>query len=140
MMNASIIKQPALRLITAKSKKFPDGNSEAFDSIESHLKPLKGRKFYGLAFASKDGMDYYAGLVPSDETEERRFSKLGFSILEIKGGDCARVKLPDWSSKIDQIGPIFGGMIADHGIDPSRPQMEFYRSLNELHLLLPVTS
>jgi hypothetical protein len=44
----------------------------------------------------------------------------------------------DWTSRTDQIGPSFGAMIRQHGIDRSRPQMEYYRSLTELHLLLPV--
>jgi hypothetical protein len=30
-------------------------------------------------------------------------------------------------------------MMDQFDIDPSRPQMEYYRSLSELHLLLPVT-
>ena len=137
-MKATIIDQPALRLISSKSKEFPEGNRAAFESIESHLRTLKGRKFYGLVFESKTGMDYHAGLVPRDEIEERKFSELGFPILEIKGGPCARIKLHDWESKIDQIGPTMGAMIAKYGIDSTRPQIEFYRSMTELHLLLPV--
>jgi hypothetical protein len=137
-MKASIIQQKELRLITAKSKSFPGGNTEAFNSIESHLETLRGRKFYGLVSAVEKEMVYYAGLVPENEGEEERFVELGFSITEIEGGPCARVKLLDWQSKIEQIGPTFGAMIGEHGIDSSRPQMEFYRSLTELHLLLPI--
>ncbi|MES2597227.1 MAG: hypothetical protein V4662_17905 [Verrucomicrobiota bacterium] len=44
----------------------------------------------------------------------------------------------DWISQTDQIGSHFGAMIRQYGVDPSRPQMEYYRSLSELHLLLPV--
>jgi hypothetical protein len=138
-MNASIITQPKLRLITAKSAKFPEGNRDAFRAIESHLKTLKGRKFYALVYETEDGMDYYAGLVPDSEIEERRFAELGFPITEIEGGACARIKLLDWTSKTDQIGPSFGAMIGQFGIDTSRPQMEYYRSLSELHLLLPIS-
>ena len=137
-MNVSIITQPQLRLITAKSVKFPEGNREAFRAIESQLKTLKGRKFYALVYKTEDGMDYYAGLVPDSEIEERRFAELGFPLTEIEGGACARIKLLDWTSKLDQIGPSFGAMIDQFGIDPSRPQMEYYRSLSELHRLLPV--
>lgn len=139
-MNATIVEQPPLRLITAKSKSFPEGNSEAMAAIESRLETLKGRKMYGLVYESEDGMDYYAGLVPEGESEEKRFTELGYDILEVGGGSCARVKLLDWSSKIDQIGPTFGAMIGEYGIDTSRPQMEFYRSQKELHLLLPLPS
>ena len=137
-MNATIIKQPKLRLITTRSAKFPEGNRDAFRAIESHLKTLKGRRFYGLVYENDKGMDYFAGLVPDSEIEERRFAELGFSITEIEGGACARIKLLDWTSKTDQIGASFGVMIGQFGIDTSRPQMEYYRSLSELHLLLPV--
>ena len=139
-MKATIIEQPSLRLIAAKSKSFPDGNSAAMNAIESRLETLQGRKMYGLVYETAEGIDYYAGLVPEDKAEEKMFSELGFNILEIEGGACARVKLLDWSSKIDQIGPTFGAMIGEYGVDASRPQMEFYRSLKELHLLLPLPS
>ncbi|GEP40974.1 hypothetical protein [Brevifollis gellanilyticus] len=137
-MNATLIQQPALRLITARSKQFPEGNREAFTSIESHLKTLKGRRFYGLVYEKDGALDYHAGLLPDSEIEERRFAALGFTITEIAAGPCARLKMLDWTSKTDQIGPSFGAMIRQYGIDPSRPQMEYYRSLTELHLLLPV--
>lgn len=84
-------------------------------------------------------MEYYAGLVPDSEIEERKFESLGFTVREIPGGRCARTKLFDWSDKTDQIGPTIGAMISEHGIDPSRPQMEFYRSFSELHLLVPIS-
>ena len=137
-MNATLIQHPKLRLITARSAKFPEGNREAFRAIEEHLKTLKGRRFYGLVYASDEGMEYHAGLVPDSEIEERRFTALGFPITEIEGGACARMKLLDWTSKTDQIGPSFGAMIRQYGIHPARPQMEYYRSMSELHLLLPI--
>ncbi len=137
-MKATLIDQPSLRLITARSKSFPEGNPEAFRSIEAHLETLRGRRFYGLVFGPPDQMTYHAGLVAEDESEERRFEELGFPIMEIESGRCARVKLLDWQSKTDQIGPTFGAMAREYGFDPSRPQMEYYRSQNELHLLLPV--
>jgi hypothetical protein len=139
-MHATLITQPKLRLITSKSAHFPEGNRAAFQALESHLKSLKGRKFYGLVYETDDRMDYHAGLVPDNEIEERRFAALGFPITEIEAGRCARLKLLDWTSKIDQIGPSFGAMMDQFDIDPSRPQMEYYRSLSELHLLLPVTN
>ena len=137
-MKATIIQQPPLRLITAKSKGFPEGPKEAFNALESLLKTLKRRKFYGLSYDSDNGMDYYAGLVPDSEVEEQDFADLGFPVKEIEGGPCARVKLLDWSSKIDRIGPTFRAMIDEYGIDATRPHMEFYRTMTELHLLLPV--
>ena len=137
-MKTTIIQHPSLRLITRRSETFPSGNREAFNAIEAHLKTMRGRKFYGLVYESEKGIDYHAGLVPDHEIEERKFASLGFAITEVAGGRCARFKMLGWSSQLDQIGPAIGAMIAEHGIDPSRPQMEFYRSFNELHLLVPI--
>jgi hypothetical protein len=137
---STVIQQPPLRLIVSQWKDFPEGTGEAFAELESHLATLKGRKFYGLVYETGSGMTYYAGLVPDSETEEQHFASLGFPIREVAGGPCARRKLRNWRTKTDQIGTIMGSMIREHGIDPTRPQMEFYRSLDELHLLLPLPS
>ena len=137
-MSTSIIHQPALRLITRKSQSFPDGNREAFNAIESRLDSMKGRKFYALVFEVGDTIEYFAGLIPESEEEERRFTSEGFGVSEVEAGTWARAKLENWESKIDQIGPTIGSMIAEFGYDPSKPQIEFYRSRAELHLLVPV--
>ena len=139
-MKATIVDQPTLRLIVSQSKSFPEGNRDAMQAIESRLSTLRGRKMYGLAYPSGGTMDYYAGLVPESEDEERAFQDAGFEVREIEVGTCARVKLMDWTSKIDQIGPTFGAMIEEYGYDPAKPQIEFYRSQKELHLLLPIPS
>lgn len=139
-MKATIVQQPSLRLITSRSNHFPEGNQEAMQALESRLETLRKRRFYGLAYGSKAGITWFAGLAPEDDREECRFAELGFPIQEIDGGTFARMKMLDWTSKVDQIGPTFGVMISEFGIDPSRPQIEYYRSHTELHLLLPIGS
>lgn len=121
-MKATVIHQPVLRRITAKSKSFLEGKHEAMGSIESYLDSLRGRKFYGLFCESDDQMDYHTAPILIDEGEECRFAELGFPIMKVKGGVCARARLLDWSSRIDQIGIIFGTMINNRnnrGIDTS---------------------
>lgn len=135
-MKTTILEYASLRLISAKAEKFPEGTKDAFATIESRLPTLQGRKMYGLVFNTPNGLEYYAGLVPESEHEEQQF---GFPIIEVPAGLCVRTKLFDWSEHIDQIGPLFGQMIAQFGIDPSRPTMEYYRSQRELHLLVPIT-
>lgn len=95
------------------------------------MRKIKGRKAYGLIFED----EYFAGLVSDGELEER---VTGLRVIEVAGGKCARVKLEDWQSKLDQIGGLFAQMAEEHEVDSSRPAMEFYRGFAELHLLLPV--
>ena len=137
-MRVTIIEQAPLRLITSKSDAFPDGNAAAMSAIEAPLGSLRGRKFYGLAYGEEGGMAYYAGLVPAGQAEEERFAALGFGLREIPGGPCARVKLRDWQDKLGDIGRIFTELSVEYGYDRSRPQLEFYRSQTELHLMLPL--
>lgn len=139
-VNDTIVQMEPLRLITAKSKRFPEGNRAAFVALEDPLETLRGRRFYGVVDGSESGLEYHAGLVPADDAEERRFAERGFETREIAGGAWARVKLFDWTEKLDQIGPMFGSLMESHDFDSSRPQLEFYRSDRELHLLLPVAS
>ncbi|MHB1079057.1 MAG: hypothetical protein ACYC67_06625 [Prosthecobacter sp.] len=133
-MTSSIIQQPPLRLITVKSRTFPDGIRAAWQEIESK-RAMKGRKSYGLICRTESGMEYFAGLVSDGELEERM---TGLPVMEVAGGPCARIKLENWRSKLDQIGGLFAQMAEEHEVDPSRPAMEFYRGFAELHLLLPV--
>ncbi|MEZ0275319.1 MAG: hypothetical protein ACAH88_10480 [Roseimicrobium sp.] len=134
-MQTTIIEQPALRLITAKAATFPGDTSGAFQVLESRLPTLKGRKMYGLVYGTANGLEYYAGLVPESEAEEQDF---GMPIIEVPAGPCARRKLENWMEHTDQIGMIFDEMITQYGMDRSRPTMEYYRSAQELHLLVPI--
>ena len=136
MANATLLAQPAFRFISAKAETFPEGAKAAFQALEAPLESLRGRRFYGLAYPHESGMDYYAGLVPRDSSEEEYFAELGFPVREVAAGTWARMKVHDWNSKLDQLGSLFGVMIDEHGVDPTRPHMEYYRSFTELHLLL----
>ena len=135
-MQTTILEQPALRLISAKAKKFPEGTRNAFAAIENRLSTLRGRKMYGVIFNTPSGLEYHAGLVPESESEEQRF---GFPVIEIPAGLFVRTKLLNWSQHTDQIGPLIDQMIARFGIDCSRPTLEYYRSQRELHLLVPIS-
>ena len=78
---------------------------------------------------------YYAGLQPLDQNE---IASLGFPTLTLKGGTYARVKLMDWNHHADEIGPIFDQLMEEYQKDPEGPSVEFYRSQQELHLMIPI--
>lgn len=137
-MSAVLLRQKELKLITARSMKFPQGNQAAFKALESRLSSLKGRKFYGLVYERDGGIEYYAGLLPLNGEEENEFERKGFSIKRVNSGLWVREKLFDWPKHTEQIAAIMDKMIETYGIDTSRPQLEYYRSLTELHLLVPI--
>lgn len=86
-----------------------------------------------------EGERYFACVerIASDDPEG-----MGLEAARIPGGLYARRKLFDWekiiaAGKLKEYGREF---VLAHDIDRSRPELEYYRSMSELHLLLPVLS
>ena len=134
-MIITIIQQPELRLIALKAESAPEGIKAVWQALEERF-DMKGRKAFGLVYATPDGgMEYFAALVSKGELEERTS---GLVVKEVPAGPCARTKLMNWRQHIDQIAPLIGQMNAEVDVDPNRPAMEYYRSFDELHLLVPI--
>ena len=110
-----------------------NGVPEAFEELERRLDGLRGRRFYGTF----DGERYRACVIPKDAGEP---AALGLETWTIPGGRYARRKMVDWESKVHLIGGEFNAMVAEHSWDETRPSIEFYRSLRELVLYLPILS
>ena len=101
--------------------------------LEHRVGSLKGRKCYGVLFGSpKDGL--YRSCV-SIKTEDD-FKDLDRWV--IPGGRYARTKIKDWENDIGIIGKTFSQMLKSCLTDDTRPSIEFYRSLKEVILLLPI--
>lgn len=109
----------------------PTGAKEAFDRIESKLPSLKGRRFYGTLLCRE-----YRACVAIREGDDPE--KLGLAVDVIPGGLYARDKVADWNKQVDRIGAMFDAMAERHPRDSARPSIEFYRSEQELILLLPI--
>lgn len=111
------------------------GAKKAFDKLETKLSTLKKRRFYGVLIGKPDSGEYRAcvEIIPSDNPEST-----GLETWTIPGGKYEQQKLWDWESKLDQIGKITEQIIKEYGIDSSRPTIEYYCSLKELRLLIPI--
>ncbi len=131
----TIVSQPDIQLIVCRAVEFPAGIKDSWDRLEAKLASLKGRRFYGLTFFEEGQLVYYAGLEPKDEDE---IDSLGFPTITLQGGEYARVKLMDWPSHADEIGQLFDELMEAYEKDPQGPTVEFYRSQNELHLMIPL--
>jgi len=113
------------------------GPKAAFDALESKLPLLKGRKFFGTFRMLDDGEEYYACVerFPTDNP-----AALGLEAGTIPGGKYVRRRVWNWESvvaagKMKEISEEFA---RGYALDPDRPSIEFYRSMKELHILLPV--
>jgi len=113
----------------------PAGAREAFNRLEGKFPTLRGRKFYGT-FDPSTG-EYRACIAhqPGDDPQ-----RLGLATGVIAGGLYFREKMMNWTSRIDEIGKTFVAMAEREKprVDSSRPSVEFYRSQDELILLLPI--
>ena len=109
------------------------GINEAWDKLETPLPSLKGRKFYGTYLNG----EYRACVALRDDDDP---AALGFETWIVPGGTYARRKIEDWPERTFEIGKTFAAMAAEYPVDPTRPNIEFYRSQKELILFLPIKS
>ena len=67
---------------------------------------------------------------------------MSLEVGSIPGGWYVRRKVFDWEQVIaaGKLGSIFEEMVKLYPIDRSRPEIEYYRSMKELHLLVPVAN
>ena len=115
------------------------GPPEAFELLESKLQTLRGRRFYGVYRMTPEGEEYYA-CVARIETDDPERMKLETAMIH--GGRFVRRKVQDWERVIREgrLPGLFQEMIEAHihEVGPERFSLEFYRSHDELELLIPV--
>lgn len=113
------------------------GPAEAMHRLESKLPSLKGRKFYGTFRLLPDGEEYFACVERAEGDDP---VAVGLEVGVIPGGWYARRKVFDWERVIaaGKLGSIFEEMVGYYDVDRTRPDVEYYRSMSELHLLVPV--
>ncbi len=126
---------PEVKVMYVESENGIQGSSLAFDKLEAKLPTLKKRKFHGVIWGSIPKEKYWAGVEISDKKEAALY---GFEIGVIPEGKYVQEKVKDWSKNLDQIGKIFSKLSKEFSVDDTRPSIEFYRSMDEVLLRLPI--
>ncbi len=120
------------------------GPSAAFDLLESKLRSLRGRRFYGTFRMLANGEEEYYACVEMTEDDDPGTMQLETG--SIPGGRYARRRIMGWEKVIregrlpavfDEFAESLGPCVDHDGI---RPCLEFYRSREELLILVPVKS
>ena len=128
-MEAVLDPIPVLCVITQA----PEGVQQAFDLLESKLTTLRHRRFYGAFFyRTKE----YRACVGTKEGEGPE--TLGLAEWTIPGGKYKSLKVYDWQSKVSRFPEIFDEMTKGEKVDAERPSLEYYRSMTECILYLPI--
>ncbi len=116
------------------------GPPAAFGLLESRLPTLRGRRFYAAIQPSPDGGEEYWACVARVDADDP--AKMQLETGVIPGGWYARRKVLDWEKVVDEgrLPAMFDDMVRaeEANFDPSRPSVEFYRSQEELLLMVPV--
>jgi len=111
------------------------GSKEAFHTLESRLPSLKSRKFYGVVVGIPPNDEYKACVALTEHDDPQQ---LRLTVATIPGGKYAKVKIKDWNHSLDKIGITFESLSKQFSHDNSRGSIEYYRSMTELILYLPI--
>jgi hypothetical protein len=135
-MDTMVVREP-VEVLRIRADMEGKGPKAAFDALESKLPALKGRKFLGTIRMNDDGLEYFACVerLPTEDPVT-----LGLESCVIPGGRYIRRRIWDWSSVVaaGKLQAISQDFAKDYELDPTRPSIEYYRSMKELHILLPL--
>lgn len=126
---------PEIKILYVKSQNGTMESRQAFDKLESKLPTLKGRKFYGLVFGIPPNDEYWASveLMPDDQPE-----LWGFRTGSIPAGKYIQERIDNWNENTSLIGKTFQRLASQNETDATRPCVEFYRSMRDMLVRLPV--
>ena len=131
--------RPTIQVLRTLADMERGGPAVAMQELESRLSSIKGRKFYGAFRVLPNGEEYFA-CVEKAASDDPGAMELDEG--EIPGGLYIRRKVFDWSRVIAQgkLPAASKDMIRHYDVDKTRPELEYYRSMTELHILIPVRS
>jgi len=115
------------------------GPPEAFELLESKLPSLKGRRFYGTFRLTPEGEEYWACVAMTEGDDP---AAMRLETGTIPGGWYVRRRVEDWENVVrdgklpELLDELAGSNLSK--LDRSRPSVEFYRSREELMIMLPV--
>ena len=117
--------------VVAKDGDPGEAAGAAFSQLEAALPSLRGRRFYG--YYEPNARRYFACVVAQDDDAVA----LDRSILP--GGAYARARLRGQPPELyARIGDTFDSVAKSVAADSARPWLEYYRSENEVDVLVPV--
>jgi hypothetical protein len=120
-------------LVVAKDGEPGEAAGPAFTELEAALPSLRGRRFYGYYEPSEKR--YFACVVARDDDIP------GLDRETLPGGAYARTRLHGQPPEVyGRIGETFDRVAKSVAVDSSRPWLEYYRSENQVDVLVPVLS
>ncbi len=130
-----IVDLPDVKIMYVVSSSGVSGSRRAFDKLESKLLTLKGRKFYGLVYGIPPIDTYWSAVALADADSPE---KLGLKTGVIPAGKYVQERINNWNENVLIVGETFQRLAKQYKVDPSRPSVEFYRSMRDMLVRLPI--
>lgn len=107
------------------------GAKDAFKKLKNLIGNTGDKKFYGVF--DKESNEYRACVKIEDGINSCNLER-----GVIPGGKYARRKIKDWSKRVDRVSASFSKLAEKNKADLDRPTVEFYRSVRDLIVMVPV--
>ena len=135
----SYVERPTIQVLRILANMKGGGPAEAMQRLESKLPSIRGRKFFGAFRILPEGEEYFACVEKAASDDP---SAMELEEGQIPGGLYIRRKVFEWSKVIadGSLPSVSKDMIRHYDVDKTRPELEYYRSMTELHILIPVRS
>ncbi len=139
MATDTYVERAEIQVLRIQADMQGGGPAAAMQELESKLPSIKGRKFYGAFRILPGGEEYFACVERAGSDDP---VAMGLGEGQIPGGLYIRRKVLNWSKVVasGQLPSASKDMIHHYDVDRSRPELEYYRSMTELHILVPVRS
>ena len=130
---ASRVERDETPVMFLRTEDEPASMREGWERLEN-LVGLRGRKFYGTFDPSTKEYRVCVQVRDGDDP-----AALGLETAVIPGGAYLRVRLHgDPPAVYERIGPTFQELARTAASDVTRPEIEFYRRVDEIDLFSPV--
>ena len=128
------VEREEIQVLFLRAADFPHTIGAAWEDLESRLRSLRGRKFYGAFYPRTTEYHACVEVEPGDDPDV-----LGLEVGTLPRGRYARVRLHGEPPGIyEHIAPTFEQLAERPDRDDSRPSIEFYRRRDQIDVLLPI--
>jgi len=129
------INRDEIQVMFLRSPDDPAAFGPLWERLEA-LVGLRGRKFFGAFIASSNEYHVCVQMKEGDDP-----AALGLESGTLPGGRYLRARLHGKPPGVyERIGPTFKALMKVAHADETRPEIEFYRSFDEIDLLLPIAA
>jgi predicted transcriptional regulator YdeE len=134
-----LITMTDVNTLCVPAKNYPEGITEAFQTLERLHPTICERPFYGISFKEADSQQiiYKAAVAEAYEGEALDY---GCEQFKIPAATYLSVTIKDFMNDLEAIPRAFERLLKSPGIDPEFPCIEWYKSDRELVCLIKLNT